>query len=211
MSRATLSTFIADQMRRQQLNNNTLAEAAGISEGAVRNLLKHGSIPNAKDPDARTLRRVAEALNINPMLLYRLAGYLPSEPNVKSIRAEFVADVFDRLSVEKQEAVLGVLDVMANDVRVSRIVQAIKSDAGNPLAGFDLHAIQSIRIMANALIAAYQMTEPVDIRKIDSETQVLHYKWGNLPQSTQERIIGLIRYKLTLDYDPTMVETEWRD
>lgn len=211
MSRATLSTFIADQMRRQQLNNNTLAEAAGISEGAVRNLLKHGSVPNAKDPDARTLRRVAEALNINPMLLYRLAGYLPSEPNVKSIRAEFVADVFDRLTSEKQEAVLGVLDAMANDVRVSRTVQAIRSDAGNPLAGFDLHSPHLIRIMANTLIAEYQMTEPVDVGKITTDTQVLHNKWGNLPQSTQERIIGLIRYKLTLDYDPTMVETQWRD
>jgi len=139
------------------------------------------------------------------------AGYLPSEPNVKSIRAEFAADVFDRLTSEKQEAVLGVLDAMANDVRVSRTVQSIRSDASNPLAGFDLHSPHLIRIMANALIAAYQMTEPVDIGKITADTQALHYKWGDLPQSTQERIIGLIRYKLTLDYDPTMVETEWRD
>lgn len=192
------------------MNNSNLAQIAGISEGAVRNLLKHGSDPKAKDPDARTLRRVAEALNIDPLRLYRLAGYLPARPDTRSVRADFVADVFDRLTEEKQEAVLGVLDAMANDLKVTETVQAIRSDKKNPLAGFDVLSPQLLRVMANILIAEHQIAEEVDLGKIAPDTQILQYKWGELPQSTQERIKALIRYKLSLDYDPTMVDPEWR-
>jgi hypothetical protein len=39
---------------------------------------------------------------------------------------------------------------------------------------------------------------------------ILQYRWNDLPQSTQERIKALIRHKLSLDYDPTMVDPEWR-
>ena len=211
MSKTTLGHFIAENMRRQQINNSNLAEAAGISEGAVRNLLKHGTDPNAKDPDARTLRRIADALLVNPLRLYRLAGYLPPEPDAHSVRAEFVADIFDRLGADKQEAVLGVLDAMAGDVRVSKTVQAIRSDRDNPLAGFDLNSPKLLRVMANALIVQYQMTESVDLSRIEDDAQIMQYKWKELPQSTQERIKALIRYKLSLDYDPTMVDPEWRD
>ena len=198
-------------MQKQQLNNINLAEAAGISEGAVRNILKHGADPKARDPDARTLRRVADALKVDPLLLYRLTGYLPAKPDIQSARATFVANVFDRLNAEKQEAVLGVIDAMAGDKQVTETVQSIRSDADNPLAGFDLHAPNLIRIMANLLIAEYQMTEETDITRIQPDVQLLQYKWRDLPQSTQRRIIGLIRHKLALDYEATMVDPEWRD
>jgi transcriptional regulator with XRE-family HTH domain len=212
MATTTLGGFIAEQMRRQQMNNSNLAEAAGISEGAVRNLLKHGLDRSAKDPDARTLRRVAEALDLNPLYLYRLAGYLPPEPDAKSVRAEFVGDVFDRLTTEKQVAVLGVLEVMASDVQVSKTVQAIRDDTNNPLAGFDtVLSPRLLRMMANTLIADYQMSEPTDIDRIAPDKQLLNYRWDALPQGTQERIKALIRRKISLDYDPTMVDPEWRE
>jgi transcriptional regulator with XRE-family HTH domain len=210
MSKATLGGFIADQMRRRQLNNLNLAQAAGISEGAVRNLLKHGSDPSAKDPDARTLRRVAEALRLDPILLYRMAGYLPTEPNANSVHAEFVADVFDSLSPDKQDAVIGLLEAMADRASYRRILRAMRDDSKHPLAGFDLESPYLVRIMANTLIAELQMTDPVEVERIPPEQQIIQYKWGDLPQSTQERIKSLIRHKLSLDYDPTMVDPEWR-
>lgn len=211
MSKITLGTFLAQAMRRKRMNNSNLAESAGISEGAVRNLLKHGITSKAKDPDARTLRRVADALDVNPLRLYRLAGYLPPDPDSHTIRAEFVADVFDQLPSEKQEAVLGVLDAMARDAQVSKTVQAIRADSDNPLAGFDLQAPKLLRVMANELIAHYQMKESGDISRIENDAQIIQYKWVELPQSTQERIKSLIRHKLSLDFDPTMVDAEWRD
>lgn len=206
----TLGGFITELMEKQQHSNRSLAAAAGISEGAVRNLLKYGTDTRAKDPDARTLQQVANALGVNPLRLYRLAGYLPPAPDTHSVRAEFVADVFDRLPVDKQEAVLGVLDAMADQPAVTRTVQEIRSDRLNPLAGFDLQSPHITRLMANELIAQYQMTETVDVDRIEPEAQVFQNQWKDLPQATQERIKALIRHKLSLDYDPTMVNPEWR-
>lgn len=50
-----------------------------------------------------------------------------------------------------------------------------------------------------------------EIVRIKPETKVLQYLWKDLPASTQERVKALIRHKLSLDYDPTMVDPEWRD
>jgi len=207
----TLGGFVADLMERKKHSNRSLATAAGISEGAVRNLLKFGREPNAKDPDARTLQQVADALGVKPLRLFQLAGYVPPQPDSHTVRAEFVADVFDKLPADKQEAVLGVLDAMASDASVTQIVQQIRADNSNPLAGMDLAIPGVIRMLANQLIAMYDMTEPADVRLIQPDAQILQYTWGKLPQSTQERVKALIRHKLSLDYDPTMVDLEWRE
>lgn len=207
----TLGGFIAELMEKHQHSNRSLATAAGISEGAVRNLLKYGKDGRAKDPDARTLQQVANALGVNPLRLYRLAGYLPPTPDTHSVRAEFVADVFDRLPIEKQEAVLGVLDAMADNYSVTTTVRTIRSDSRNPLAGFDLLNPRLTRLIANELIIKYEMKEVVEVDRIEPDAQVFQNKWKDLPRSTQERVKALIRHKLSLDYDPTMVDPEWRD
>lgn len=210
-SATTLGAFITELMQKYQHSNRSLGAAAQISEGAVRNLMKYGIDNRAKDPDARTLQRVAYALGVNPLILYRLAGYLPPMTDSNSVRAEFVADVFDGLPLEKQDAVLGVLDALAEKPSVTQTVQEIRSDRSNPLAGFDLASPGLIRIVANQLIAQYQMTEPADIDRIEPDTQVFQNKWHELPTSAQKRIKALIRHKLSLDYDATMVDPEWRD
>ena len=211
-SRATtLGGFIAELMEKHQHSNRSLAAAAGISEGAVRNLLKYGRDRGAKDPDARTLQQVADALGVNPLRLYRLAGYLSVVPDAHSVRAEFVADVFDKLPIEKQEAVLGVIDAMADNSSVTQTVREIRSDRSNPLAGFDVLAPHVARVIANELIVIYRMSEAVDITRIEPDVQVFQYKWKDLPQDTQERIKALIKHKLSLGYDPTMVDPEWRE
>src|SRR5690606_34395081 len=104
--------FIADLMTKHDHTNRSLAAAAGVSESAVRNLLKVGEEKSAKDPDARTLSLVAKALDVDALRLFRLAGYIPPEPSAHSIRADYLAEMFDVLSTEKQDAVLGVLEAM---------------------------------------------------------------------------------------------------
>ena len=81
----------------------------------------------------------------------------------------------------------------------------------NPLAGFDLQSPRIARLMANELIVKYQMTEIADTDQIEQDVQVFQNKWKDLPQATQERIKALIRHKLSLEYDPTMVDLEWRN
>jgi hypothetical protein len=206
----TLGTFVSELMHRQGHNNVSLAAVAKVSEGVIRNLLKHGIDPKAKDPDPRTLRQVADALGIDSLMLFRLAGYIPPAPDTNSVRAEYLADVFDSLPPEKQDAVMGVLEAMSDKPTHRRIIRAMREDPSHPLAGFDLQSPHLVRLIANLLIAELQMTEIVDVERIPPEQQIIQYKWRDLPQGTQERIKSLIRYKLSLDYDPTMVDPEWR-
>jgi len=206
----TLGRFIADLMNKTGYTNRSLATAAGVSESAVRNLLKYGVELDAKDPDARTLSRIADALNVDALRLFRLAGYIPPLPAAHSPRGDYLADVFDHLPPEKQEAVLGVIEAMAPSPQQRTAVRAMRDDANNPLAGLDLSFPGILRLMANQLILHYDMSEPVDVSRIESDAEVLQNKWDNLPSSTQERVKALIRQKLSLDYDPTMVDEQWR-
>jgi tRNA-dihydrouridine synthase len=198
-------------MRKQQHNNVSLAAAAGVSEGVIRNLLKHGIDSRAKDPDPRTLRQVADALDVDAVMLFRLAGYIPPQANANSVRAEYLADVFDELPPEKQDAVLGVLEAMSDNYTRKETIHAMREAPSNPLAGFDLNFPKLARLMANQLIAHYQMASPGESDRIEPDATVHGYKWKDLPPAMQQRVKALIEHKLSLDYHPTMVDPEWRD
>ena len=207
----TLGNFIAELMRKENHNNSSLAAIAGVSESVIRNLLKHGNETRVKDPDARTLRRVADALGINAIMLFRLAGYIPPEPNANSVRAEYLAEVFDTLPAEKQDAVMGVLEAMSASHTYREAIQAMRDEPENPMAGLDLASPRLIRLMANQLIAHYQMEAPRESARIEPDIKVHGTSWKDLPRSTQQRVRALIEHKLSLDYHPTMVDPEWRD
>jgi len=206
----TLGAFIAELMRRQKHNNVSLAAAAGVSEGGIRNLLKVGSDPNAKDPDPRTLRRIADALGINAIPLFRLAGYIQPEPNANSVRAEYLADVFDQLPPIKQDAVLGVLEAMSDKLSHKDAIQEMRQNPSNAMAGVEITFSHVARLMANQLIAYYQMESPMEITRIEPDVKVQGHRWGDLPVLVQQRVKALIEHKLSLDYHPTMVDPEWR-
>ena len=211
-SRATtLGSFIAELMERQQHSNRSLATAAGVSEGVIRNLLKHGTDSRAKDPDPRTLRKVADALEVDAIMLFRLAGYIPPQSNANSVRAEYLADVFDELPPEKQDAVLGVLEAMTSTPTRKTAIQQMRKEPANPIAGIDRVAPDLVRLIANHLIAHYQMTEPAQASTIEPEAQFQQYTWKDLPPAMRQRIKALIEHKLSLKYDPTMVDPEWRE
>jgi transcriptional regulator with XRE-family HTH domain len=206
----TLGKFIVDLMKKHDHNNSSLATVAGVSESVIRNLLKHGIETRVKDPDPRTLRRVADALDVDAIMLFRLAGYIPPQARANSVRAEYLADVFDELPPEKQDAVLGVLEAMTDNYTRKETIHTMREEPANPLAGFDLNSPPLIRLMANKLIAHYHMEAPLESDRIESDVNVLGYTWKDLPTSTQQRVKALIEHKLSLDYDPTMVDPEWR-
>ncbi len=208
---STLGRFIADLMTKHDHTNRSLAATAGVSESAIRNLLKVGEEKGAKDPDARTLSLVAKALDVDALRLFRLAGYIPPEPSAHSIRADYLAEMFDVLSTEKQDAVLGVLEAMIDQPAGREAIQKMRQNPENLLAGIDLANPGLARTLANELIAEMQMKHPNEVSLIQPETKVLQYIWKDLPTSTQQRVKALIEHKLSLNYDPTMVDPEWRD
>ena len=208
---STLGRFIADLMAKHDHTNRSLAAAAGVSESAIRNLLKVGEEKGAKDPDARTLSLVAKALDVDALRLFRLAGYIPPEPSAHSIRADYLAEMFDVLPTEKQDAVLGVLEAMIDQPERREAIQEMRQNPENLLAGIDLANPGLARTLANELIAEMQMKHANEVARIQPETKVLQYIWKELPTSTQQRVKGLIRHKLSMEYEPTMVDPEWRD
>jgi transcriptional regulator with XRE-family HTH domain len=208
---STLGRFIADLMAKHDHTNRSLAAAAGVSESAIRNLLKVGEEKGAKDPDARTLSLVAKALDVDALRLFRLAGYIPPEPSAHSIRADYLAEMFDVLPTEKQDAVLGVLEAMIDQPAGRKAIQEMRQNPENLLAGIDLANTGLARTLANELIAEMQMKHANEVTRIQPGTRVLQYMWKDLPTSTQQRVKALIEHKLSLDYDPTMVDPEWRD
>lgn len=207
---STLGQFIAALMEKQKHTNRSLAAIAGISEGAVRNILHYGVVPSAKDPDPRTLTKVAHALNVEPLYLFRLTGYVPPESDARSIRAEYLAALFDRLSSEKQDAVLAVAEAIADELNDRDAIQQMRQRTSDALAGIDLSFPGVVRVIANDLIVRYQMREPSDVERIAPDAEVLQNRWDALPVETRERVKALIRRKLSLHYDPTMVDEQWR-
>src|SRR5688572_21459250 len=89
----TLGGFLSGLLAERQISNRALAAQAGVSESVIRNMLKHGIDPKAKDPDAQSLRRIADALGINALYLFQLVGYIPPLPGANTARAEYLADV----------------------------------------------------------------------------------------------------------------------
>lgn len=206
----TLGELIAERMRKYNHSNRSLAQAAGVSDTAIRNLLKFGVVNGAKEPDAQTLRKVAVALDVEPIRLFRLAGYIPADDRMYSTRAEYLAKVFDTLSEDRRQAILAVIETMLPESQV-HVIGHMKADARNPLAGLDINFPPVVRQIANQLIVMYRMTEPPDVHQIEPDAKIMQFNWAELPVATQERVKALIRHKLSLDYDPTMVDPEWRE
>ena len=209
----TLGRFIAEMMAKHDHSNRSLAAAAGVSESAIRNLLKVGEEKRAKDPDARTLSLVAKALDVDALRLFRLAGYIPPAPAAHSLRADYLAELFDRLSIEKQDAVLGVLEAMMDSNDAKQDIRDLRDNPGKLFAGIHLDNPGIVRTLANQLIIQLDIADAWAARPeiIDPEMYLLFYRWKDLTPTARERVLALVRHKLSLDYDPTMVDPEWRD
>jgi transcriptional regulator with XRE-family HTH domain len=194
-------------MELHNLSNRSLAAAAGISEGAVRNLLRYGQEEGVKDPDPRTLRAVANALKVKPATLFQLAGYLPREREVNSWRAVFVADVFDRLPPVKQDIVMAVLQAIAEAPEEKTQIDEMRRREQKKVARQSAPTI--LREAANQLIVYYAMTSPRDVEKIEEDVEILGKQWQELSPQAQLQIAALIENKLSMEFDPKMVISDW--
>ena len=107
-----LSQLIREAMSRQNISGNMLAQAAGVSEGTIRNLLKENTDPDATGPQALVLKAVCTVLGLDEIRIFQAAGFLSPErltPHV-SANAEYLAVRFDRLPPDKQELLMGMVE-----------------------------------------------------------------------------------------------------
>lgn len=67
MREETLGGYVRTVMEQRGLNSNRLAQAAGVTEGTIRNLLKQQrDNSNVSSPHPLVLRAVSEALHLDP-------------------------------------------------------------------------------------------------------------------------------------------------
>lgn len=101
-----LGVIVQDLMKKQGYTVESLAAAASVPVEIVRELQKYGIDPRTRAPKAPTLRRVAQALGVDPLRLFQSAGYIVTGGAAPSARSEYFRVTFDRLSDEAQEQVI---------------------------------------------------------------------------------------------------------
>lgn len=114
LSTLPLGELLRTVLQEKQLTNRALASKAGISETAVRTLLKRGSGKELTRPHPLVLRGVAEVLGLDQVHLFQLAGYIAPdyEPPVLSADAQYVGLCFDTLMPDKQTYLIRILHTM---------------------------------------------------------------------------------------------------
>lgn len=206
----SLGNLLAVTLKQRNMTNRDLARGAGVSDSVVGNLLKHGSDPNAKDPDAHTLRAVADFLGINPLYLFILAGYVPPQGSI-SVRAQMIGEAFDRMPPDRQNALLGVVEALAVDEQDKVHFKEMYDESGNVFAGIDQGDNHWLRIIANSLLEHGRVAQLDKYAFVDQSTEIPDGpKFSSLTKRTQERLLALLTAKFALNYGDWMVDEEFR-
>ncbi|MHB8628402.1 MAG: helix-turn-helix domain-containing protein [Aggregatilineales bacterium] len=111
LAQPKLSQIIREAMELQHISRNMLAQAAGVSEGTIRNLLKDDE-PGATGPQGLVLKAVCTVLHLDDIRVFQAAGFLSPDrlTSQLSIRAEILGMRFDRLPTDKQELLVSMLE-----------------------------------------------------------------------------------------------------
>lgn len=104
-NQSSLSGFLKEVLEQRHLSGNQLAQLAGISEGSVRNLLKQGVEDEVSGPHPLVLKAICQALQLDEIYVFQLAGYLSEASSTKTISpaAEYFGQRFDGLPPRQQK------------------------------------------------------------------------------------------------------------
>jgi transcriptional regulator with XRE-family HTH domain len=70
--------WILSQLQEHDWSQADLARASGLTTGAISNYI------NGRTPDKTALRKLAKAFKLPPETVFRAAGILPPEPDLKT-------------------------------------------------------------------------------------------------------------------------------
>ena len=129
----TLGVFLNEVLQRRRLTASALAEGAHISQSGLSNILQG----KAREPDPRTLKAIADYLQMDVFSLFRLVGYVPPASEVYgaySPLALYIARRFEALPVERQSAFLNVLEALVDEPQTKRDIQALRRHLLEPPA-----------------------------------------------------------------------------
>lgn len=92
------SGWLIEQMQARNLSQSDLARASGLTRQAISYYLSEKS----KSPDGDALTKIAHALHVSPIVVFRKAGLLPPGPN-NEIKFEDWKFLLDQLTPEEEQ------------------------------------------------------------------------------------------------------------
>ena len=107
-----LSMFLRKRMADLNMNQVKLARLTGLSACGINLILNKGSVPQAK-----TMLKLATALEVQVEHLYRLAGMIPAEPEMKTQGNDLqeLEYFYSKLTPERQQIAVGLVKSLAED------------------------------------------------------------------------------------------------
>lgn len=117
-----LGNLIRSAMTDQKLSLNKLAEAAGVGVATVANLLEQGTNNAQSGVHPLVLRKIAEVLGLDQILLFQVAGFLAAEDveHPLSLEATYLAVCFDTLPIDKQRLLLDMAHSLMSSAGIPR-------------------------------------------------------------------------------------------
>jgi hypothetical protein len=102
--RNKIAVYYRDLMQQREMSGNQLAQASGVSEATIRKLLEPDVDPDEIGFHPLVLRATSEALGVDTIYVFQLAGYLePKEPSSDLSDEEFYFAVrFRQLPSDKR-------------------------------------------------------------------------------------------------------------
>ena len=107
-----LSMFLRKRMADLNMNQVKLARLTGLSACGINLILNKGSVPQAK-----TMLKLATALEVQVEHLYRLAGMIPAEPEMKTQGNDLqeLEYFYSKLTPERQQIAVGLVKSLVKD------------------------------------------------------------------------------------------------
>ncbi len=213
MTRSAPGRLLKDMMHKRNLSSRSLASGAGISEAVIRNMLSHGIEASAKDPDPRTLLAVANYLDVEPEVMFRMVGYI-DEKRLYSARGEYLAHVFDSLPPERQSVLIHTAEALAEDVDLKQSLKAMRANPDDESYAsaqvFPKGWNPLLRYTANALMSNGQLIDIGDIERISPDTKLLNGRTiSELDPNEHLQLLKLIRAKLAVDWQEFLRDYGW--
>ncbi|MBI5960621.1 MAG: helix-turn-helix domain-containing protein, partial [Chloroflexi bacterium] len=111
ISPKSLGSYIRMVLNERGMSANMLAQASGVAESTIRSLLKQGEDLSAPGPHPLVLRAVCDALGLDHIRIFQMAGYIPLEyqPAHLTPSGEYVGVCFDAMTPDQQAMLLGMI------------------------------------------------------------------------------------------------------
>jgi transcriptional regulator with XRE-family HTH domain len=208
----TLGDFLKAVMTARRLTERTLSQGAGIAQSGLSNLIQQ----KAREPDARTLRAIADYLQIDVFILFRLLGYVPpsTEP-YGSYRplALYVAQRFETLPVERQEVLLHVLESLLEDVDSKKEVRRLRSnpDADRRFSGIEQLHGEFITQCGRWYLSQGRFETSAEVLPEDDEEIYPGIRFGDLEDQQRAQLLAFLRHLMRQVYTPDLVSLEDRE